>query len=204
MVAEVAGEHASHEVEEGGLARARRALEQEQAVLPQELRERASLVVHGPTANRTTYVARLEELARRVGASLPGGLARERVPAALAEIDLLVVPSIWYENQPLTILEALATRTPCLVSDLGGMAELVEEGRDGWRFRPGDADDLARVLSDVLADPERLRALPLASAAPRVKRMEESAAEMEGRYRAALERRSTPPGDATRAGGGRP
>jgi len=45
------------------------------------------------------------------------------------------------------------------VSDLGGMSELVEEGRGGWRFRAGDAADLAAKLEAILADPARLGAL---------------------------------------------
>ena len=74
------------------------------------------------------------------------------MPRAHAAIDLLVVPSVWFENSPLVIHEALAAGTPLLVSDLGGMAELVEEGRGGWRFRTGDAQELADRLAALLAD----------------------------------------------------
>ena len=97
--------------------------------------------------------------ARALGAGLGPSLDRAGVAAALARADLLVVPSLWFENRPLVILEALAARLPVLVSDLGGAAELVEPGRGGWRFRAGDAGELAGRLEDVLARPERLAEL---------------------------------------------
>jgi glycosyltransferase involved in cell wall biosynthesis len=153
--------------------------------LPEDLRARGQLEVFGPKQHNPAYVARLEALARAAGARLPGGVPREDVPALFRRIDLLVVPSVWYENQPLSILEALASRTPLVVSELGGMAELVTPEVHGWRFAPGDASDLARVLARVLADPGLLTRLPY-SAPP--KDMATSAAELEERYRAALAR----------------
>jgi len=154
-------------------------------LLPAELRRAGKLTLHGPKDYFPEYVAGLERAARAVGAELPGRLEREQVPAALSETDLLVVPSVWYENSPLTILEALASRTPCLVSDLGGMAELVEPGKQGWRFRPGDAADLAAHLERILRAPSQLCALDFG--AP-VKDVRAHAAELEQRYEAALGR----------------
>ena len=159
------------------------------AALPAELRTSATLTVHGPKDHHPEYVARLERLAAGAGAALPGRLERDRIRDALAVTDLLVVPSVWYENSPLSIHEALATKTPLLVSDLGGMAELVEEGRSGWRFRPGDARDLAAKLERILRAPARLLELDFAGA--EVKDMRVSAAEMEERYRAALDARTS-------------
>jgi glycosyltransferase involved in cell wall biosynthesis len=70
-----------------------------------------------------------------------------------------------------------------LVSDLGGMAELVEDGRDGWRFRTGDAGDLAAHLARILSDPAVLARLDFSG--PQ-KDAATSAAELEERYLAAL------------------
>jgi glycosyltransferase involved in cell wall biosynthesis len=148
--------------------------------IPAELRARGSLALHGPALHEPEYVARLEALAAEAGARILGPLERDEVPRALASIDLLVVPSVWFENAPLVIAEALAARTPLLVSDLGGMSELVEEGRGGWRFRVGDAEDLARRLGEVLADPTRLARLAPAAEPPT---FEEHLAAVEARYR---------------------
>jgi glycosyltransferase involved in cell wall biosynthesis len=76
-------------------------------------------------------------------------------------LDLLVIPSRWYENSPLVLLYALATHTPVVVSDVAGMTEFVEEGNSGFSFRRGSVDDLARVLSEVVLDRDRLYGLSL-------------------------------------------
>ena len=127
--------------------------------LPPELRAKGELTIYGPKTHNPGYVAQLEAEAATCGAVLAGGLTRSEVVRALGRVDLLVVPSVWYENSPLIILEALATSTPLAVTDLGGMAELVKPGISGFRFKMGDAGDLARVLGDVLRDPGLLSAL---------------------------------------------
>jgi glycosyltransferase involved in cell wall biosynthesis len=151
--------------------------------LAPELRARATLTLYGPTHHFPAYVGELQRAAAAAGVRVAGALARDAIPAVLAATDLLVVPSVWYENSPFTIHEARAARTPVLVSDLGGMAELVEDGRDGWRFRTGDAGDLAAHLARILADPAVLARLD--SSGPQ-KDAATSAAELEERYLAAL------------------
>ena len=133
--------------------------------LAPEQRERAELTVYGPPA-QPDFALRLEALAAEVGATLGGPLLREQVAAELARTDLLVVPSVWFENAPLVILEALAARTPLAVSRLGGMAELVREGEHGVHFAPGDADDLARAIGALIDDPARLDAFHTGDARP--------------------------------------
>lgn len=127
--------------------------------LEPDLRAKGTLTIHGPKSHNPDYLRELEAQASRCGAVLAGRLERKAVPEALARTDLLVVPSVWYENGPLIIYEAMATRTPLAVSDLGGMAELVDEGRNGWRFPAGDAAKLAEILARILRDPTELAAL---------------------------------------------
>ena len=55
----------------------------------------------------------------------------------------LVFPSQWYEGLPLTIVEAFACGVPVIASRLGAMAEIVEDGKTGLHFTPGDPEDLA-------------------------------------------------------------
>ena len=124
------------------------------------LRARAELALYGPRGFEPGFQAELDRRARACGALLRGPLPRAEVPALLARTDLLVVPSLWWENAPLVIQEALAARTPLLVADAGGMAEFVEPEVDGWHFPLGDAAALAAALERLLAQPERLRALP--------------------------------------------
>jgi glycosyltransferase involved in cell wall biosynthesis len=64
----------------------------------------------------------------------------------------LVFPSIWYEGQPRTIIEAMAKGTPILASRLGSMAEMIEDGTSGLLFEPGDAADLSRQMQRLIED----------------------------------------------------
>ncbi|HYZ33110.1 MAG TPA: glycosyltransferase family 4 protein [Crenalkalicoccus sp.] len=64
----------------------------------------------------------------------------------MAEADWVVVPSLWFENAPLVILEAFRHRRPVICSGIGGMAELVTDGVDGLHAPPGDPAGLAAVL----------------------------------------------------------
>src|SRR5690606_35889133 len=65
----------------------------------------------------------------------------------------LVLPSEWYENAPMSILEAYASGTPVVGAAIGGIPEMIDE-ETGWVFRSGDVNDLARVLSQVVATPD--------------------------------------------------
>ena len=117
------------------------------------VRERARLRLHGPAEHAPGYARHLARRAAACGAELGPPLDRDGVATAIARADLLVVPSLWFENRPLVILEAFAAGKPVLVSDLGGSAELVEPGRAGWRFPAGDAPALAGLLSGLIDDP---------------------------------------------------
>jgi glycosyltransferase involved in cell wall biosynthesis len=58
----------------------------------------------------------------------------------------LIMPSLWYETFGLTMIEAFACGKPVIASNLGAMAELVEDGKTGLLFEPCNADDLAEKL----------------------------------------------------------
>jgi glycosyltransferase involved in cell wall biosynthesis len=139
---------------------------------------RATLRIKGEPAWFPDYTAPLLERARSIaGLTFEGAIAPEQAAEFLAEIDLLVVPSVWFENSPLTIHEAWQAGVPIVTTALGGMAELAAQG--GARtFRRGDAYDLARVLRELIADPSALAALH--ASIPRVKTIAENAAEFEG------------------------
>ncbi|MFP5411158.1 MAG: glycosyltransferase, partial [Gammaproteobacteria bacterium] len=84
--------------------------------------------------------------------SLPGDAVRAEMSRAAA----LVVPSIWYENFPRTIVEAFACGLPVIASRLGALADIVTDGETGLLFEPGDPRDLAAKLAWVQANPERM------------------------------------------------
>lgn len=79
-------------------------------------------------------------------------------------IDVLVVPSIWYENQPTVIIEAYQFGKPVVCSDIGGMKEMVHHNITGLLFKPGDADDCRENILYLLNNPSEVARL--AAAAP--------------------------------------
>ena len=73
------------------------------------------------------------------------------VKAALLEgADCLLIPSLWYENAPVAVIEAAAYGLAVVTSRIGGLPELVDEGRSGLLFDPGDADGLAAIMSGLI------------------------------------------------------
>jgi len=83
------------------------------------------------------------------GHPVEGPLDRAGVEDALHGSCALVMGSRWPENAPLVILEARAVGCPVVAPAIGGIPELVQDGVDGWLYRTGDVDDLARALREA-------------------------------------------------------
>jgi glycosyltransferase involved in cell wall biosynthesis len=77
----------------------------------------------------------------------------------------LVVPSIWYENFPRTIVEAFACGLPVIASRIGALAEIVRDGQTGLLFEPGSALDLAGKMAWARANPQRMAQMGAAARA---------------------------------------
>ncbi|TCJ17941.1 glycosyltransferase family 1 protein [Parasulfuritortus cantonensis] len=72
---------------------------------------------------------------------------------------VIVVPSEWYENCPMSVLEAMAYGKPVVGSRIGGIPELVADGETGLLFEPGNKDDLAAAMARLMGAPELRRQL---------------------------------------------
>lgn len=88
-----------------------------------------------------------------------GALDGAAVRAAMSSSIALVLPSIWYENFPRTLVEAMACGLPVIASRIGALAELVDEGVSGLLFEPGNAEDLASKLRWAQDHPDAVRAM---------------------------------------------
>ncbi len=131
----------------------------------------ATLDIHGVLEWFPAYVAHLRALAGGRGdISWHGRFAPEDIDSVLDAVDVLVVPSLWYENRPLTIQAAFRRGICVVVSDLGGLAELVVTGRGGERFPRGDSAALGVLLTALARD--RGRVLALARGRPAVASIE--------------------------------
>ena len=72
----------------------------------------------------------------------------------LKPIDVVIVPSIWYENAPLTISTSLAYGIPVITSDIGGMKEMISDGHNGLTFKVEDPEDLSKKIETIADSPE--------------------------------------------------
>ena len=140
------------------------------------LGSRLRLVVRGNMTHFPKYAKRVRSFADvdpRI--IFKGPYGHGELAEALSTIDVLVVPSVWYENTPFVVLEAFSAGRPVVASDLGGLSEIVKDGVNGRTFRAGDPGALAGVLEDFQEDPDML--LRLASGIERVRTLEENAAD---------------------------
>ena len=87
------------------------------------------------------------------GVTLPGHIDEAAVMELLQSSLASVVPSLWYENMPNSLLESLACGTPVIASDLGSMHDIIHGTGAGLLFRAGDPVALADALRTALAEP---------------------------------------------------
>jgi glycosyltransferase involved in cell wall biosynthesis len=87
-----------------------------------------------------------------------GVLSHDEVLERIASATAVAVPSRWYEGFPVIIAEALSTATPLLVSRLGALPELVEDGVAGRVLAPRDAAAWSAAVRDLLTNPDRAAA----------------------------------------------
>jgi len=106
---------------------------------------------HGALGRHRLYAERSFELvssSRRVTNS--GCFPPLEAPRVMAETDVLVVPSVWMENAPLTVLQARAAGVPVIASDVGGVREVLDPALHGLLVPPGDAAALADAMRSAI------------------------------------------------------
>jgi glycosyltransferase involved in cell wall biosynthesis len=141
-------------------------------------RPHVTLEFHGPWVpfhGDTGYLERLQAAAAAIPGTIrfAGRYDAADVPRILSSLDVLVVPSLWYESYSIVLREGFLAGVPVVASDHGAMAEAIEHGVNGLLFAPGDAADLAAQLRRLIDEPdlaERLAAHP-----KRVSSIEENA-----------------------------
>ncbi len=134
--------------------------------IPKEIwGERSCLMIFGGNLERQPieFQERMKKLIAEAGDRVRfyGAYQNADMPRLMRSVDWVVVPSVWWENSPVVIQEALLHGRPMICSDIGGMAEKVRDGKDGLHFRAGSSQDLADRISEVLSNTriwDRLRA----------------------------------------------
>jgi glycosyltransferase involved in cell wall biosynthesis len=88
-----------------------------------------------------------------------GQYNNNNINEVLKNIDVLIVPSIWYENAPLVIQEAFLAGIIVITSDIGGMAELVKDKVNGFTFKAGSSEELKKLIKKISNNPTILNNL---------------------------------------------
>lgn len=120
--------------------------------------EDSFLMIFGGNLERqpVEFQERMKKLIAGAGSRVRfyGAYQNADVPRLMRSVDWVVLPSVWWENSPVVIQEALLHRRPMICSDIGGMAEKVRDGKDGLHFRAGSSQDLADRIAEVLGSPQ--------------------------------------------------
>ncbi len=113
------------------------------------------------------FAPHLRALDARGVVELAGAFAPDQIAGLLRDVDVVVLPSMWWDCAPLVAAECLAARTPLVVPRLGGLGEAVRDGVDGLVFDALDVGDLARVLDRLALEDGLLERLQEGISAPR-------------------------------------
>jgi glycosyltransferase involved in cell wall biosynthesis len=148
------------------------------------LEEKAELFIYGDLSWFPEYSTKLQKAATSPTISFKGAIPHDSVANILTDIDILVVPSIWFENSPLTIHEAFMSGIPVIASNLGGMADLVTDRKNGLLFEANNSDSLAETIQELVNSETLLNQLRLGI--PTIKSIQDNGVEIEQIYQQLL------------------
>ncbi len=127
---------------------------------------KASLTIYGDLNQFPDFGKQLTEIVSSSSDSrqaekirFAGTFPNDQIGGIFQEIDVLVVPSRWYENTPLVIQSALAAKTPVIATNLGGMSEIIKHETNGLLFEVDSIKSLQEQLMRLINQPELLASL---------------------------------------------
>jgi glycosyltransferase involved in cell wall biosynthesis len=119
-----------------------------------------------------------------------GVYSEENIGDVFSSVDCVVVPSLWHENNTIVMREAFAAHVPVIVSNAGGMTEMVQEGKNGFVFAMGDVEQLKSILERFIASPEMLAAMKKNVSSYHVTTVEQEAYAYEEVYKIILQKKT--------------
>jgi glycosyltransferase involved in cell wall biosynthesis len=132
-------------------------------------KDKAELHLFGNPNGNPAYWQRLQQIenCNPEMVFFHGPFPHEKLGEILSGLDVLIVPSLWHENNPRVIQEAFAGKTPVIASNVGGIAEFVEHDRSGLLFERGSSEQLSGCIQDLVDHPEKIQSF--VNRLPRVK-----------------------------------
>ena len=127
-----------------------------------------TLKIYGRAEDFPDYAKQLQLIAsKHHSIEFCGTFQNKKIGQVFLGIDVLVVPSLWYENTPLVVHSAQAARCPVVASNLPGLAVVIEHETNGLLFEPGNSIDLARQLHRLVIEKNLLQRLSAQARAPK-------------------------------------
>lgn len=140
--------------------------------------DNAELRIYGVIDNN--FARHLADSVNNLNIHFCGPVTGTEKEQALSDLDVMIVPSIWYENAPLSILESYKVGCPVIASNIGGMAEFVIDGITGLLFKNGDANDLKIKLNNLIDNPSLIN--EFRNNLPQVRSVEDNARDIKSIY----------------------
>ena len=127
----------------------------------------SKLVIHNSKLQIVGTGSKLVE-AKKLAADCPqivfhGKAERGELPGIFNQADVVVVPSLCYENSPTVIFESFSFGVPVLASSIEGVAELIHDNENGWTFEAGNVEALASKLQWCASNPEKIKIMRLSA-----------------------------------------
>lgn len=128
------------------------------SLLPKNVTKQLAVNINGSGLENCTdqfrkYVKKSVEKSNGV-IRLRGRYERNELKDLMSGTDWVVIPSKWWENSPMVILEAKKYSVPVIASNIGGMKEKIENGKNGFHFQMGRPDSLAEVMEYAVKNPD--------------------------------------------------
>ncbi|WP_411726809.1 glycosyltransferase family 4 protein [Methyloglobulus sp.] len=129
---------------------------------------KAILKIYGNLEDLPEYSCVLKRFADTVdNIEFCGIFHNSKISEVLADLDVLVVPSLWYENTPLVVYSAQAANCPVIASDLPGISEVIRDQVNGLLFETGNVEELAKRLSRFIGEPDLVSQLSTNAVQPK-------------------------------------
>ncbi len=116
--------------------------------------KKGKLYIAGEGPERENIARFIEENKLQSKIKLLGFLNEEQIKEQISKCKFVVIPSIWYENCPYSILETLAVGKPIIGSNMGGVPELVNDGENGYIYKFDDINELSEKMNILFTNDE--------------------------------------------------
>ncbi len=145
------------------------------------------LTILGDGKDALQFKQLVKDLEVERNVSFVGNVMHDTIVTYYKKTDVVCIPSVYPDNLPTVAIEAMSVGRPIVGSNIGGIPELIQNGKTGYLFTPGDKDDLANKMINLLTDKVLLLNMSHASTKfAEIFSMEKHVSELEKNYKATI------------------